>query len=172
MSKRMKVILTISLLLNILLIGVLGGHAYRTHSDERKGFHELKASLSDETQKMLKDEMYARKDKIKSMKRQMKAFIGEFERISTQDTFDVAAYDAFSKRFIEFDGEVTRRRLEMFKDMALVLSVEERRTFSKMMSKKIMGRYMRGHDRYGPHKKKHGKDHHDKHEKKKKVDDE
>ncbi len=147
MSKRLKAVFTVSLLLNVLLMGALVGQG--VHHYKKSDWHRDVEELSPESRQILKDAFAQRKDRIVKVKQEVLDYMRQFEEIGQADPFDEAAYNAFVLRFADFQKGVAERRLELYAEVAPKLTLEEREKFTKMISRKVIGGHFYRKDRRG-----------------------
>lgn len=126
MSKRMKLIFTISVLLNIIFVGAAAGMFVRfcqdipipgTMSPEARSFVARTYQNGREEVKPLIDEVKARRQKV--------------ETILQSDDFNRQAYDAAVDDLLETQGKIARHRADTMGKALTELSSEDRKKFSK-----------------------------------------
>ncbi len=140
MSKRMKVIFTISVALNVLLFGTIVGHV--GHKYNQAPWQA--AHLSEESQKKMKQsfkELAPLKRQIWSKKREMGALL-------LADNFDAAAYEKVVIEAADLKRQFELERSMAIKNTLVGLSVEERKVYVQHMSKRI-DKYMKRHGKWG-----------------------
>ena len=151
-KKKVKIVLTISLLLNVLLLSMLGGQAYR--SEKREGrWHEWRESLAPETRDAMKSAFKGKKDDIKAIMDETREKMTALEEVIGAEEFDVDAYNRAAFSVQELGARVSMHRLSTFRDLLADLPQEERQKIAKMVAAKIMSK----HHRKGGWKK--GRDH-------------
>lgn len=144
MSKRAKILFTLSIALNVLLIGVIGGHVVRKFNDTPW----QSAHLSQESQKEMRQafkRLSPLKDKIWAKKREMHALL-------LADEFDENAYDMLAVEVAVLKQGMERGRSEVIKDVLSEMSPEERKAFVEHMSHRIEKR-MKRHEKWGKNSK-------------------
>jgi len=146
MSKKMKVIFTISIILNVLFIGLMVGHfqKMKKHAD----WHQVKETLAPETRDILKDTFKDRWKDMRAAFKEMRENKQAMKDVLTAEDFDPTAYDAVAEKMIEFNGTFMQGRIEAIKEVFAKLPQEERLKLADHTIDKLTGR---GHSR---HKKK------------------
>ena len=143
MSKKMKVLFTISIILNVLFIGLMVGHfqKMKKHAD----WDQVKETLAPETRDILKDTF---KDKWKDMRaafKEMRENKQAMKDVLTAEDFDPVAYDAVAEKMIEFNGTFMQGRIDTIKKIFAKLPKEERVKLADHTIEKLTGR---GHPRH------------------------
>lgn len=126
MNRRMKLIFTISVLLNIVFVGVGAGMLYKFCRDvpipgemspDARNFVARTYQQGREDVKPLIDEVKARKKKVES--------------ILLADEFNAKAYDAAVDDVLDTQAKIARHRADTMSRALEQLSVEDRKKFSK-----------------------------------------
>ena len=150
MKKSVKTIFTLSIILNLLLLGTVGGHIYR-HTTEPGSWHQIKETLAPETKKVMRETF--KRSEMFSMFREVRKKRSEIEKVLTAEEFDPAAYDIIAQEIQELNIRFSAKRLEHIKEVASKLPQEERKKLAKHAVSKLFGKS--GH-RKGKHKKHDG----------------
>lgn len=124
MNRHLKIFFTLSLLLNITLIGVVAGAAYKRWNDDGPRFEESRDPQFNH--KMAKSMMEARKGQEPLFK-EMRAAKNEMNKVLAADHFDEAAFHAASEKMYEAQAAMFKARNEAMLNMAKDMSVEERK---------------------------------------------
>lgn len=148
MSKRMKVIFTISVLLNVILIGVIGGHALKRWSDNP--LHQMQAEMSPEARHIVARTMQAAFRDGKGKMREARNVKKEIRAILAAEEFDADAFDAQAMKLHEIMSGMGQKRISITKDLAEQLSLEDRKVLAERFS-----RGFRGHDKGKSSKRPH-----------------
>lgn len=139
MNKRMKVIFTLSVVLNVLLIGVVAGHIGQKYKQSPwEG-----ASLSEEGQQKARAAFH----EFTPLKKDIWAKKREMNDLLLAGEFDEAAYDALALEAAQLKQEMDLKRSAAMKGVLIDLSPEERKAFIEHMSKRIEKRIKR-HDKW------------------------
>lgn len=123
MNRHLKIIFTLSILLNVLLIGVVAGAAYK-RMDGPPRFEESRDPAFNH--KMAKAMMEARKGQ-EALFRQMRAARNDMNDALAADVFDEAAFDAASERLYKVQADMFRARNEATLKMAREMDAAERK---------------------------------------------
>lgn len=138
---RMKTLLTLSVVLNVLLIGGFGGHIYKRWSSHP--WHAVKQELSPETRNVIGRTFQSAFREIKPLGDEARKARADLVRILSADEFDEAAFDKAAEKISGVRSEMVAIKIQATKDAALQLSVEERRKMADRMAKMVGG----GHER-------------------------
>ena len=141
MNKRTKTLLTVSLLLNILLIGVVGGHVYKKWADHP--WHEVKKELSPESRNVVGRTFQSAFREIRPLGEEARKARASLVKILSAQEFDEDAFDEAADKLVKIRGDMTALKIQASKDVAKELSVEERKKMANRMAKMIGG----GHER-------------------------
>ena len=117
--KKKCIILTISVVLNILLIGVVVGHLSNKSLTDRP-------ELSDEGRGIMKETFKNKRGEIKKIVKDVKAKKQMLKDIVAAEEFDEKAYDEAAKIVVETSCNVSAHKLETFKGLMKQLSQEDR----------------------------------------------
>lgn len=139
MSKRIKIIFTVSILFNILFLALSAGAAYKFSLRADKPFIEVRANLSDDARQALRSKM---RDGVKAHKdhqKKVRQYQQGMEDILMADTFDREAYMRVAQKLSEFNAQRSQDRIEKTADLMETLSVEDRKAMAKHISKRLSG---------------------------------
>lgn len=135
MTRTIKVIFTLSLLCNVLLVGVVGGHIY--HRVQSSPWKEGRAQLSEEARALMRQSFHQNKAQHREDKRAMRDKIEQMRDVLSAQDFDVTAYDALSSGMIALRAQHMDRKMQSLKNVAITLQPEERATLSHMITKQF-----------------------------------
>lgn len=150
MSKRMKIVFTVSVVLNVLLIGIIVGHMVRQ-------FHQApwqSAHLSDDSRALMREsfkEVLPLKQEMFKKKREVHALLSE-------EVFDELVYDRLNAELVALKQDFEKRKGTALKAVMMKLSPEERKAFAAHMADRIDGRMKKHRSWAGT-----GRDHKEKH---------
>lgn len=151
MKKSHKIIFTISVILNLVLMGVIGGHVAKKARE--MPWFELKETLSPQTQELMKNMFEAKKDIIKSnwhtLKEKKKVLVG----VVTAEQFDEQAFDAAMQDWQAFNAKVTEGKKGSLSALLKQLPQEERIKLSEHVVQILIGEKDRGKGRRGDMRK-------------------
>ena len=154
MKKSVKIIFTLSIILNLLLLGLIGGHAMRVRGEPRP-WDEMKTALAPETLGVLKTTFKDKRKDIFPLFKEARNIKQQMKSIITAESFDLAAFDAQAKALQDLNVQFSEHRLEALRDILSQLPQAERAKLADHTVDKLFGR-----PEYGRHKKgKHGKGH-------------
>lgn len=141
MKTRMKVLLTGSLLLNVMLIGVIGGQVYKRWAAHP--WHEVKKEFSPETRNLVGRTFQGAFREIRPLGAKARKTRAEILKIFTAENFDEEAYDQATEEILETRGQMARLKIQATKDLAKQLSVEERQKMADRMARMVGGGFER-----------------------------
>ena len=135
MNRSMKIIFTLSLLLNVLLIGVVGGAAYKRWQGAPHAAHRA-AQDPAFSHKMGRAMAESRKGQ-EGLFREMRAARKEMYEVLGADTFDEAAFMAASDKMRKVQAQMFDARNDVTLKMAREMSAAERKELAAHL--KAMG---------------------------------
>lgn len=147
MTKRFKIILTISILLNLLFIGLAGGVTVKRsfYGPGEFGKPGWMKDLEPETRHLMARSFQQGKKEMKPHVTRLRQVKKDLARILKADEFDAEAYRAKSKEMGEIFAEMGQYRVEAMITVNEQLSQDER--------KKLAKRFERGGRKGGWHNK-------------------
>ncbi|HPF78404.1 MAG TPA: periplasmic heavy metal sensor [Alphaproteobacteria bacterium] len=122
MTKRIKIIFTLSVLLNILLAGVVAGHFI-----QKDRYHRPPMELDQQTREKMKASFEKSREEMREFFQEMRKQRDALDEIISAPEFDRAAYDTAVSDILESKGEIVRKKAVMMGGMLSDMSVEERR---------------------------------------------
>ena len=130
MNRHLKIFFTLSLLLNITLIGVVAGAAYKRWNDEGPRFEDSRdPQFNHKMAKSMKD---ARKGQEPLFK-EMRAAKNRIDQVLSADQFDEAAFHAASEKMYEAQAAMFKARNDAMLNMVKDMSAEERKELAAHM---------------------------------------
>lgn len=148
MSKCIKIIFTISLLLNLALIGVVGGGVWKRWNHPMP-FQEA----SDETRALFKQAFENNRDAMRADIDALRTARPALEKIITAQDFNRAAYDAEINTILKVRSGMEQRRAQVLGDILAQLPAAERQKIAPKMLEKLTDDQPREYR--GRHGKKH-----------------
>lgn len=149
MMSKMKVSLSLSLILNVLLLGVIAGDAARRYQD--RPWNEFKEQLAPETRALMKKTFEEKRQRIRQNRQITSEMKVDLEKILTAEEFDPAAFETSAKAFLDFNRKISDDKLKTINAMAQELPLEERKKVSKKFISILAGeRQSRGSRKFGP----------------------
>lgn len=141
MSKRIKIILSASLVFNLLLLGIIGGHAVERY--KKHPWHQIKEQLSPETRNFVGRTFQSAFREIKPIGDEARKVRAELVKILSADDFDEEAFDAQAEKMLEIGGKMDAHKIETVKTLASQMDAADRRLMANKMTRMIGG----GHEK-------------------------
>lgn len=148
MNGKIKTLFTVSVIFNLLLLGAVGGMAYKHFSPPP--FKEVYTEMSPEARNIVARTMQAAfRDGRAGMEsaREIKTSIRE---ILSAETFDAEAFDAQAEKLHTIMSAMGHKRIEVTKELAQQLSQEDRKVLAEKFAKGFHG-HDRRHHKGKPH---------------------
>lgn len=152
MKKSIKIIFTLSLLLNLILMGVVGGGLYKKY--ER---HTLPSEFGENVRSTLKENVKKSRQEIRAQFKEMRQYSEALKEIINAPEFDQEAYKAITGKILEGKDRVARQKADVMGNTLAELSQEERQEISAHIIKRLGPKHGRKHKRG---KDKHKPDNH------------
>ena len=147
MSKKIKIVFTFSVLLNVLLLGVSAGYALKRYTYEP--WSEMKETLAPETRELLRTTLKERLQEARPRIQAYREARSELEAVLTAKIFDEKAYALAAKRMIDLGGDISAHKMETIRTLASALPVEERRKMAQKFVRVLSGKGPREHREHG-----------------------
>ncbi len=151
MSKRLKIILFISIIVNVLLIGVVIGHfstRFLAKKHFKDHFPEISTELPVEKQEMLREAMTNLHKESRGIKRKIHKVRKQIVKILTAPEFNEQLYDKKVQELHNLHGEMAKGLSDVTKKLAVKFTPSERRVLAEIIKRRPHRR--RPHDRSGP----------------------
>lgn len=124
MRSSTKVIFTLSVLLNVVLIGVVAGGVIK---DLRKQpWHQAKEELSPESRSIVARNFRATHNDMRDIREQSQKLREQMKDIFKAEVFDVEAFDKAALKMDELKQKMHQRKIESIRELAQSLPQEER----------------------------------------------
>lgn len=136
MSKILKVIFTVSVLLNIAFVGVLSGH----YAKKMKKWDSFHSDLAPETVSLLKQTFADHKDQMRENRKKTRQKMSTITEILNAEHFDENAFRDAVRDWSGLHNEITKQKTEVMVGLVNRLSVEERRKVSKRFVQVLSGK--------------------------------
>lgn len=136
MSKRMKVIFTLSLIANILMIAVGAGLFYRFTKDQVP----IAGDMSPEARHFVARTFQEGREKVKPLFEQVKQQRPKVEAIILADEFDRAAYDREVDKMLDIRDQISRERASVMGEALADLPQADREKFARRALDGLEGR--------------------------------
>ena len=132
MSKPIKIIFTLSLLLNLVMLGMAGGCLWKRY-DHPRPFQNTAESTQAAFRAAFEKNRPAMRADMDSIRQSRETL----ESIMTAETFDRAAYDNAVQGVLNTRDGINRRRAEILGEVLSTLPVEERRKVTRKIISKL-----------------------------------
>jgi len=139
MSNRVKVVLTVSLVLNVLLVGILIGFFsgdFKEHRKMRADMHRSIDNLPEEKAKLVKKTMRNLHKETKKTRKQVRKTRKNINKIISAPEFDISAYDAEIKKLQDLHAEIMDKFGKATKELALQMEQDEREVIAELLEKR------------------------------------
>lgn len=131
MTNAIKVIFTVSLAINLLLLGAVGGHVYKENQR-----HKPPVELDAESKQAIKQNIKQSREAMRDRMREMKTHKDALKKVITAEDFDIKAYNEAIGKMLDMKDGLARERAENMGKTLAKLPKEER--------EKLTGRFMQG----------------------------
>lgn len=148
MKKSHKILLTSSVILNVVLVGVVAGHIVRTAKDAP--WSKTHAELAPETRDMMRKMFEEKREKIHAHMAEMRERKQNMEAILSAPEFNAHDFDEAVAHWRDLNDRIINGKIESFKTIMSQLPQSER---AKLAPKFV--NMLTGHDRKGKYKKKY-----------------
>ncbi|MGH1402952.1 MAG: periplasmic heavy metal sensor [Alphaproteobacteria bacterium] len=138
---KKKYLFTISVALNLFLLGIVGGHILR--AVEGQGGAPPPSSwdrekLSHNTRDLIRNTFVEKGREIREIHKDTKMKRDALKEIVVAQDFDPLAYDAAAQDLVESGNDVMVHKLDMLKGVVAKLPLEERRKVSHIFMKRLI----------------------------------
>lgn len=147
MSKRFKMILTVSVLLNIVLAGVVAGLAMKCGQPSWQPKEEM-ARLSPDAKSLMGESFAQNRRMMDKVFKDAKQARRDVVRILTAETFDKAAYEKASETLREKQIQIMTKRAGAAGELAAKMKAEDRKIMAEWLAGPIRGMGKGG--KFGP----------------------
>ena len=134
MTKTMKIIFTLSILINLVLVGVVSGSLYKRH---KKHAPPIPKELSTEIRAKLEGNIKESRGKMREQFKELKQSHEVLQRIVTAEQFDIDAYNESVNKILDAKDEISKQKAEMMGNILSELSLEERKKISEKLVKSL-----------------------------------
>lgn len=142
MSKNIKIIFTLSFLLNIILVGVVLGGVYK-----KRSFHvNHLAEVSPQTREIFKKHISKNRSEMQKHFEQLKGHKQDIKNIIIAEKFDEQAYSDKMDQILAIKNTMVTQKAKTLGQTLSKLSQEERKEMSTHVLRKFSGK------RHGKHK--------------------
>lgn len=148
MSKKIKILMTVSVILNLILAGWIVGQVMRPHGPWHHGPDKMVQELPPQLRKEVEAVFEASHEKAKGVFEAMMAAKAELRGALSAETFDVQAYNNASRKLNELKAQMMALKADKTREIASRLSAIDRRKLAGHLMRSGRGGCERG--RGGP----------------------
>lgn len=134
MNRKLKIILTVSIILNLLLLGILGGFAYKASRYMPRLDPDLRAQMSPEGRHLMARTFAESRREMGDTFRAAGNARTELQQILEAETFDPDAYQAASAELQRLQIRIMEERARRAGELAAELSAEDRKVTSRLLT--------------------------------------
>lgn len=138
MTKTVKIIFTISLVLNLLFLGGAIS-AYVHHPEKVQGWKEVRETLAPETRDLMKVTFKEKKQEVLPLFKEAHKKKQEMKKVMTAKAFDPEAFDGLAIELKSIKADLLDHKLEVIKTVLSKLPQEERAKLAKHIAEKLFG---------------------------------
>jgi len=139
MKKSVKIIFTLSIALNLLFIGLVGGYIYRVKFTP-KPWEEVKSKLSPETRDVIRTSFKEGRGEIIPLIRDIRKKKKAMKQIITANEFDVSAYNNLVQEIQALDRKFIKSKYDRVGNILSKLPQEERLKMADHLVGRLFGR--------------------------------
>ncbi|MAE51301.1 MAG: hypothetical protein CMH27_05795 [Micavibrio sp.] len=147
-NKAMKVMFTISVILNVLALGAAGGMVYKQWS--HAPYRALSSEMSPEGHNIVARTMQTAFKEGRGDMKKARAIKKQISQILSAKDFDAEAFDAKAETLHKIMSNMGKRRIDVTRDLAADLSQADRKVLAERFEKGF-----HGHDKKSRKKKPH-----------------
>lgn len=125
MRKTIKIIFTLSVLLNLVLLGVICGGFYKVNR-----WHDSDLNVSEQSRVVIKTNMLESRAQMRESFQEVRKYNAQLKEIMEAENFDPQAYDAVIEKILTTKAAVSRQKAEAMGKTLAILPLEDRRKFS------------------------------------------
>lgn len=131
MNRKIKIIFTLSLLLNIIFIGMAVGASWRMQNYFAERELRFSKDLPPETRHKVARTFREARIGMHDHYKKARALQMEMEKVLRADDFDEKAFDEISEKMLEMQQDLHVSKIKTTKKLAQELSPEERKIFAR-----------------------------------------
>lgn len=137
MKRSTKIILSASLIVNLLMVGVVGGAAYKKWTE--RPWHEIKKELEPETRNVVARTFQDKFREIRPIGKDARKARGDLVKVMTAEEFDPEAFDKAAGKLTDLRNKMQAVKVQATKDILSQLPADERAKMAHRMAEKIGG---------------------------------
>lgn len=134
MMRTMKIIMTLSVVLNILFIGTIGSYAYKTMQHKPQWRERIQDKLSPEGQNYMARTFQEIKAEMKNDFQDFRRLQQDMISLMEAEEFDDKAYDKLANEIAEKHMAMMAAKIKTHKQMAQDLSAEDRKLLARRLA--------------------------------------
>ncbi len=134
MKKNVKILFTLSVVLNVLLLGAMGGMCFR-HWQENS-WRMAKNEMSPQSQEMLRSRFSAMHEEMAPLFAEMRKNRDEMRVLLQQDAFDPVRFDIVTQNYRKLRRQMGEKMSDATKQLAAKLPAQDRQ---KMANQFVQG---------------------------------
>ncbi|MBK9586677.1 MAG: periplasmic heavy metal sensor [Alphaproteobacteria bacterium] len=138
MSKKMKVVFTLSVLANLLLAGLVIGHSAKRWGGPPPALPSAE-NLSADSAALIRKAFEEERPALLPLIEEMRGVKSDLMDAVSAETFDTQAFDTAARKMKTTLGKMTAQRLDMFKSVSEQLPQEDRVKFADKFVRFIQG---------------------------------
>lgn len=138
MSKKMKVVFTLSVLANLLLAGLVIGHSAKRWGGPPPALPSAE-NLSADSAALIRKAFEEERPALLPLIEEMRGVKSDLMDAVSAETFDTQAFDKAARKMKTTLGKMTAQRLDMFKSVSEQLPQEDRVKFADKFVRFIQG---------------------------------
>lgn len=138
MSKKMKLVFTLSVLANLLLVGLMIGHSAKRWRGPPPALPSAE-NLSAESAALIRKVFEEERAGLQPLIDEMRGVKSDLMHAVSAETFDAKAFDTAARKMKATLGKMTAQRLDMFKSVSAQLPQEDRVKFADKFVRFIQG---------------------------------
>lgn len=135
MTQTIKIIFTVLVLLNITLLGVVGGGYYKMQRQ-----HVTHETPNKEVRDFIKEKMKTSKKGMLNQFKEIRQYHSELKQIVTAPEFDRAAYDEVVTKILEVKNQISHQKAEATGNILADMSQEQRQKMAEGLLKNLSGK--------------------------------
>ena len=140
MNKPVKIVFTVSLILNVLFLGLAAGGILYHSREAQRPWEKMKKELASETRDVIKTTFKGKKEDFMPLFIEARVKKEALKSVLIAPEFDGDVYDAFAGEFRILNGQLMDNRLSAIKSIFSKLPQEERVKIADHTVEKILGK--------------------------------
>lgn len=145
MSKTAKILLAVSIILNVLFAGVVIGtysYGFKMKSSTHQELEDVVKEFPEDKRALVTESIKSLREKTKETKKEIRAKRKEVVEVLSAPEFDPALYDRKVAELHSLMDELGNEFADTARDLALNLDQDERKALSRIIMKRRGGKHM------------------------------